>query len=792
MPLALPLRHVLHGQYLVGRVLGKPGGSGITYLGFDLLLHTRVAIKEYLPRDFASRDAGATTVRSHSEDDEGAFQAGLTHFLKEARTLARFDHPNVVRVRTFFEENGTACLVMDYYEGLSLLEYVKQQGGKIDGRVAVDIMVPVLDGLADVHAKGFLHRDIKPANIYLTTSRRPILLDFGAAKQATSDRSSTLSFLTPGFAPWEQYQQGGVRAPSADIYSAGATLYYMISGHMPPDAPQRSMGQRLEPLIECAPDVDHSVSDAVAWAMEMQPGDRPQSVSEFQDVLLGAKSAPSSRVRGVTPAQRKRVAPAARASHAAHPKVEAVKVSPESASATALGLRKEFTAMVFTADGILLEAAKVTWSSTDPLVATVDPQGLVTATGPGQTSIVAQQAGVTGSARVTVEQLPARIAVSPTRLRGKAGSTKTLRAEVFDANGNTIPGQVTDWRSSGPEIVEVDSAGTARFRKPGRATITAISAGARASIEAEIRQTRSIPWRVPVGVAAASVFVGGVYAAWNWMQEVRSPASTAVIGGFPDSSSVENADTLKSTPGSTIDTGMRAQSGDPDTPKSTPGLRIDTAMRRDSGGPVREFGKGSGTQKPPREPGSTNVEPVPSVTKVARDTAEPTIPPSTTGRSAPIAPTAAPPKVDVATQSAGTVPAAPSSTTAAPPPSGGASMGRNIRAEIRDAVRGCIETLRSRNAARMEQLYAPSVTPDPATRGKLLQLMRGSRLSIVGMPVVEAPEIDGGSGRAYFKVLLTWRTRFGGSDSWVRFRVTIVPDGDQSQIACGIVGDAGF
>jgi serine/threonine protein kinase len=127
-PLILPHRTRLHEEFLVGRVLGKPGGFGITYLGWDLNLQTRVAIKEFLPRDLAGRSSDRATVAVHSQDDGELFRFGLEQFLLEARTLAQLDHPNIVRVRHFFEANGTAYLVMDYYQGLSLAEYLDQRG----------------------------------------------------------------------------------------------------------------------------------------------------------------------------------------------------------------------------------------------------------------------------------------------------------------------------------------------------------------------------------------------------------------------------------------------------------------------------------------------------------------------------------------------------------------------------------------------------------------------------------------------------------------------------------------
>ncbi len=154
-PLLLPALTRLNQRYLIGRTLGKPGGFGVTYLGFDLTLQVQVAVKEYCPRDLVGRDTSRRTLAPHSQEDGELFQVGLRAFLDEARTLAKFDHANVARVRDFFEANGTAYLVMDYYEGESLLEYLERHGGKLPWRSALELMLPILDGLREVHRQGF-------------------------------------------------------------------------------------------------------------------------------------------------------------------------------------------------------------------------------------------------------------------------------------------------------------------------------------------------------------------------------------------------------------------------------------------------------------------------------------------------------------------------------------------------------------------------------------------------------------------------------------------------------------
>lgn len=287
-PLVLPHRSILNGQYMVGKILGKPGGFGITYLGLDIQLETLIAIKEFLPRDLASRDLDQLTVATHSEEESGLFHYGLEQFLQEARTMAKIDHLNVVRIRNFFKENGTAYLVMDYYEGITLAEYLLQKGGKLPEKTAIDIMLPILDGLREIHQRGFLHRDIKPQNIYLSVEGRPILLDLGAARTAMGERNRSLSVvLTPGFAPYEQYHRRGEQGPWTDIYACGATLYYMVTGSNLIDAAERMVQDELPAPHEINAEVSMQLSQVIMKAVSLEPHDRPQTVQEFIGLLLG-------------------------------------------------------------------------------------------------------------------------------------------------------------------------------------------------------------------------------------------------------------------------------------------------------------------------------------------------------------------------------------------------------------------------------------------------------------------------------------------------------------------------
>jgi serine/threonine protein kinase len=296
-PTALPPGTSLTPGYIVGRVLGKPGGFGITYLALNRFLRTTVAIKEYLPRSLAARAAGADTIVPHSTDEGELFRKGLAQFLAEARAVAMMDHPNIVRVHSFFEANGTAYLVMDYYCGMTLAEHLEHQPDRrLRENLALNLIDPILGGLEAVHSKGFLHRDIKPGNIYLQARDagvRPVLLDFGAARQAMGEGSVSLSVvLTESYAPLEQYHRNGKLGPWTDVYASAAVLYRMLTGHTPAPATERLHADAMNPAEVYG--VSQRVSDAIRQAMQMDPRQRFQTVGDFQRALYPSPDCPAS------------------------------------------------------------------------------------------------------------------------------------------------------------------------------------------------------------------------------------------------------------------------------------------------------------------------------------------------------------------------------------------------------------------------------------------------------------------------------------------------------------------
>ena len=273
-------------EYQLVSVLGV-GGFGITYLARDTHLEKDVAIKEYFPAADVARTDGATvTLTNTQRTDE--FQAGLDRFLKEARTLAGFSHPNIVRVNRYFKAHGTGYMVMDYEEGQSLKEWLNVHPFPAE-EVIKGFLAPLLDGIAKVHATGFLHRDIKPDNIYVRADGTPVLLDFGSARHAIGGTERTLTTLvTPGYAPFEQYASKAEQGPWSDIYALGGVLFFAVTGENPPDALSRMKSDTVSDVLARAHGrYGDAFLDAIAWALAIDEKNRPQTVAEWRRRILG-------------------------------------------------------------------------------------------------------------------------------------------------------------------------------------------------------------------------------------------------------------------------------------------------------------------------------------------------------------------------------------------------------------------------------------------------------------------------------------------------------------------------
>ena len=233
---ALPLKSMLQ-EYRLDSVLGA-GGFGITYLGWDTNLEKHVAIKEFLPGELAMRALDGSVVPVNT-DHEHNYQWGLDRFVQEARTLAKFSHPNIVRVNRYFEANGTSYMVMEYEEGESLHQLLKRAPVP-DEATLTAIVMPILDGLQAVHKAGFLHRDIKPSNVFLRKDGTPVLLDFGSSRFAAGAVPKNFTaIVSPGYAPLEQYSGDGNQGPWSDIYGLACVLFRAVTGEHPPDAVRR-------------------------------------------------------------------------------------------------------------------------------------------------------------------------------------------------------------------------------------------------------------------------------------------------------------------------------------------------------------------------------------------------------------------------------------------------------------------------------------------------------------------------------------------------------------------------
>jgi serine/threonine protein kinase len=297
-PDGLPAGHRLH-WYVLERVLGQ-GGFGITYLAHDSNLDRPVAIKEYLPTEIARRREDASA-RPHTEAHAERYAWGLERFLSEARTLARFDHPNIVRVLSVFEANNTAYMVMRFEEGEDLATLLERRG-TLTERQLTECLLPVLDGLERVHAAGFIHRDIKPENIYVRKDGSPVLLDFGSARQSFGSAKTMTILVAPGYAPLEQYYgDAATQGPWTDIYGLGATCYRAIAGVAPLDAVARAKGvlgsarEILQPAVVAGRGrYGERLLEAVDHALKLSERDRPQSIVEWRQEIVGTAAAAST------------------------------------------------------------------------------------------------------------------------------------------------------------------------------------------------------------------------------------------------------------------------------------------------------------------------------------------------------------------------------------------------------------------------------------------------------------------------------------------------------------------
>ena len=278
----------LIGRYTIEGVLGQ-GGFGITYLGMDELHKKKVAIKEFFPQGIVTRNIEyEDTVTVTLVGEKENYDKGKERFLKEAQTMAMFSKDKgIVKALDFFEINNTAYIVMEYLEGVTLKQYLRENK-RIAAEDLVELLVPLIEALDEIHSQGLIHRDISPDNIMVLPDGRIKLMDFGAARDYTEFGEKSLSIvLKPGYAPPEQYQTHGVQGPWTDIYALCATMYKCITGENPPDAIDRVIDDHLKKISEFGIVIPPQEEAAIIKGMSVSAKDRYQDIKDLCEDLYG-------------------------------------------------------------------------------------------------------------------------------------------------------------------------------------------------------------------------------------------------------------------------------------------------------------------------------------------------------------------------------------------------------------------------------------------------------------------------------------------------------------------------
>ncbi|MCR5121469.1 MAG: serine/threonine protein kinase, partial [Ruminococcus sp.] len=286
---------ILEERYIVGKVIGY-GGFGVTYIGWDCLLETKVAIKEYLPSEFSTRVIGQTEVTVFSGDKQEQFADGLRKFTDEAKKLAKYHSLNgIVKIFDSIETNNTAYIIMELLEGETLAEMLKREE-RFSENKTMEMMIPIIESLDLIHNDGIIHRDIAPDNIFVTTSGEVKLIDFGAARYATTTHSRSLTvIIKPGYSPEEQYRSRGDQGPHTDVYAVAATMYKMLTGVTPPDALERralfenKKKDILDPIRKHCKEIGESRENAILNALNVRIEDRTPDMKEFMAELTSVE-----------------------------------------------------------------------------------------------------------------------------------------------------------------------------------------------------------------------------------------------------------------------------------------------------------------------------------------------------------------------------------------------------------------------------------------------------------------------------------------------------------------------
>ncbi len=440
---ALPIGSYL-GEFELTQVVGE-GGFGIVYLAVDHSLQRQIALKEYMPSSLAERTSGMQ-VSSLSPEDEETFRKGLDSFINEARLLAQFDHPSLVKVHRFWEANGTAYMVMPFYQGPTLKETLRDMGAPPDEAWLLGLLDPLTQALAVIHAMQCYHRDIAPDNILLLAgSGRPLLLDFGAARRVIGDANQALTvILKPGYAPLEQYAEvpGMQQGPWTDVYALAAVLYFAITGKKPPAAVGRLLNDQYVPLQQAAAGrYSASFLAAIDRALTVKPAARTQDIDAFRadlglSTLLrdrgGALAATGGSAPSLSPAA-DRSAPGSPAS-ASRP----AKNAKSGALAAPAGGQGKMIAIGLGVAGLAVAAAA--WWFTRP---TAPPPGAITAALPASPSPTAATMPAPAAAPVPAPPPPPSVAApaAPFSVVGElrrivAGQTAGFNVEARTSKTN--------------------------------------------------------------------------------------------------------------------------------------------------------------------------------------------------------------------------------------------------------------------------------------------------------------------------------------------------------------------
>lgn len=300
LPHYLPLRTILNGKYLVGKVLGQ-GGFGITYLGWDLNLDIKLAIKEYYPNGFVSRESTygpSLSIMTGSRSEY--FQKGLAKFVDEAKRLGKFwGLPGIVAVKDYFRQNNTAYIVMEFAEGETLKEVLKKNNGRMRPDVLFEMMHPLFESLDVVHKAGIIHRDISPDNIMVDSHGHVKLLDFGAARDFISQDEKSLSvMLKPGYAPEEQYRSRGQQGPWTDVYGLCATIYRALTGEPPVESLDRMQEDTLKPLSAFDVSIPPWQEAALMKGLAVFANNRYSSVEELEKAIYETPADSNGEIAG--------------------------------------------------------------------------------------------------------------------------------------------------------------------------------------------------------------------------------------------------------------------------------------------------------------------------------------------------------------------------------------------------------------------------------------------------------------------------------------------------------------